>query len=123
MSDVDTTRDDSLEHCINSLIGIVRYEYAFENDPVKKARQVARGRSAKKQAKSTLEKLLASSYNQALDDLLEAMPEKIESVPAAEDLYQRSMDLGNAEGFNNCRDQVTATIHQLKSSKEGADDE
>lgn len=60
--------------------------------------------------------LLANARNQALDDLLEAMPEKVR-------INHTSFFIGHTEeaheAHNAIIDQITATIHQLKSSKQG----
>lgn len=65
-----------------------------------------------------------SQYEAALDDLLEAMPEKRPEIDwvAKSSITKRTAafhQLGLDQGFNKCHDQVTATIHQLKSSKKG----
>lgn len=63
------TLDDKLEHCINSLMSIVKYTYSFENEPGKKDRQLKRNIEARNKAKATLEALIASEKIKLLREI------------------------------------------------------
>lgn len=105
MSDVDTTRE------------LARWlvEYEFENP---EARYKSHIQLIDFYAMK-LDELMAEARNAALDDLLGAMPKEHigwKQMPTKQ-------QVGVSDGYNKALADVTATIHQLKSSKKGADDE
>lgn len=59
------TFDDQLEHCLGSLISIVRETHSFDDNPAKQTRQLARNISAKEQAKTTLKSIVTTAQNKA----------------------------------------------------------
>ena len=67
--------DDDMLHALNSLLGIVRHTYAFENEPEKKQRQEERNKEAVAKYKKKFQAYVTTRVKEAerlarIDELL-----------------------------------------------------
>jgi 2,3-bisphosphoglycerate-independent phosphoglycerate mutase len=68
-------------------------------------------------AKAEVKQLLAAHDQALIQRVRDSLPKKVDTVPAATDLYERAEQLGHADGVNVTIDAVTTILDSLEVNR------